>query len=207
MGMHGPPSLQAASRGQKQGSVTEADPSDPLASQYGDVELVQSQTISGSVWTTVERLTPSLEGTPVRIVVEGWPGDVTQLCRWIGVYQANVRRLPLLQVLVRARVQTVRGKGKSAFIVLRQELATVQAVLFVDDSTVSKGMVKYASAITRESVVDIAGVCVRPLAPVEGCSQSEVGRWKGSGGEAGGRSESTQLSAPEDDCLATNLRR
>lgn len=71
-------------------------------------------------------------------------------------------------------MQTVRGKGKSAFLVLRQELATVQAVLFVDDNTVSKGMVKYASAITRESVVDVTGVVVRPLAPVEGCSQSEV---------------------------------
>ncbi|KAL6786068.1 TSD2 [Auxenochlorella protothecoides x Auxenochlorella symbiontica] len=132
---------KAASRGQKQASVTEADPNDPLASQYGDVELVQSQTISGNVWTKVEKLDPSIEGTTV---------------------------------LVRARVQTVRGKGKSAFLVLRQELATVQAVLFVDDNTVSKGMVKYASAITRESVVDVTGVVVRPLAPVEGCSQSEV---------------------------------
>ena len=31
------------------------------------------------------------------------------------------------QVLVRARVHTVRGKGKSAFVVLRQRTATVQA--------------------------------------------------------------------------------
>ncbi|RMZ52373.1 hypothetical protein APUTEX25_000648, partial [Auxenochlorella protothecoides] len=100
---------KAASRGQKQASVTEADPNDPLASQYGDVELVQSQTISGNVWTKVEKLDPSIEGTTV---------------------------------LVRARVQTVRGKGKSAFLVLRQELATVQAVLFVDDNFVSKGMVE-----------------------------------------------------------------
>jgi aspartyl/asparaginyl-tRNA synthetase len=44
------------------------------------------------------------------------------------------------QVLVRGRLHAVRGKGKSAFLVLRQggTGATVQAVLFVDDKTVSK---------------------------------------------------------------------
>lgn len=43
-------------------------------------------------------------------------------------------------MLVRGRLQAVRGKGKSAFLVLRQPAtgATVQAILFVDDRTVSK---------------------------------------------------------------------
>jgi aspartyl/asparaginyl-tRNA synthetase len=46
----------------------------------------------------------------------------------------------LLQVLVRGRLHAVRGKGKSAFLVVRQggAGATVQAVMFVDDKTVSK---------------------------------------------------------------------
>ena len=46
----------------------------------------------------------------------------------------------LLQVLVRGRLHAVRGKGKSAFLVVRQggAGATVQAVMFVDDTTVSK---------------------------------------------------------------------
>lgn len=79
------------------------------------------------------------------------------------------------QVLVRARLHAVRSKGKSAFLVLRQQLASVQAVLFVDDVTVSKGMVKYAAAIPKESIVDVGGIVVRPTAPVEGCSQAEVG--------------------------------
>lgn len=41
---------------------------------------------------------------------------------------------------MRGRLHTVRGKGKSAFLVLRQggTGATVQGVLFVDDKTVSK---------------------------------------------------------------------
>lgn len=46
----------------------------------------------------------------------------------------------MLQVLVRGRLSAIRGKGKSAFLVLRQggNGATVQGVLFVDDKTVSK---------------------------------------------------------------------
>mmetsp|Transcript_33492 Transcript_33492/g.99711 ORF Transcript_33492/g.99711 Transcript_33492/m.99711 type:complete len:564 (-) Transcript_33492:612-2303(-) len=78
------------------------------------------------------------------------------------------------QVLMRARIHTIRSKGKSAFLVVRQRTATVQAVLFADDTTVSKSMVKYASQITRESIVDIGGELVVPEAPVEGCSQADV---------------------------------
>ena len=50
-----------------------------------------------------------------------------------------------------------------------------QALLFADDTTVSKGMVKYASQINRESIVDIGGTVSLPDAPIEGCSQSQVG--------------------------------
>ncbi|KAJ9507170.1 hypothetical protein QJQ45_004832 [Haematococcus lacustris] len=78
------------------------------------------------------------------------------------------------EVLLRGRVHTVRGKGKSAFIVLRQRTATLQVCLFANDTTVSKGMVKYASQITRESIVDVEGVITLPSKPVEGCSQSDV---------------------------------
>ena len=49
-----------------------------------------------------------------------------------------------------------------------------QAVLFVDDKTVSKGMVKYASAIPRESILDISGEVSMPETPVAGCSCSQV---------------------------------
>ena len=81
---------------------------------------------------------------------------------------------PCMQVNLRARVHNVRGKGKSAFVVLREQTSTVQAVLFADDSTVSKGMVKYASTLTRETVVDIVGEVVCPEQPVVSCSQSLV---------------------------------
>ena len=55
----------------------------------------------------------------------------------------------------------MRGKGKSAFFVLRQQTATAQACLFSDDnSTVTKQMVKYATMIPKESIVDVGGLLV-----------------------------------------------
>mmetsp|Transcript_16109 Transcript_16109/g.40393 ORF Transcript_16109/g.40393 Transcript_16109/m.40393 type:complete len:549 (-) Transcript_16109:228-1874(-) len=74
-------------------------------------------------------------------------------------------------VLLRGRVHTVRGKGKSAFLVLRQQSSTVQCAMFVDDVTVSKGMVKYTSGIPRESIVDVEGSVAVPEAAIQGCSQ------------------------------------
>ncbi|GAB4822582.1 hypothetical protein N2152v2_009628 [Parachlorella kessleri] len=93
--------------------------------------------------------------------------------KWTEVLQLTPE-LKGQQVLVRARVHAVRGKGKSAFLVLRQQFSTVQAVLFVDDVNVSKGLVKYAAAIPRESIVDVEGVIDSPEQPVEACSQSLV---------------------------------
>ena len=77
-------------------------------------------------------------------------------------------------VLLRARVHAVRSKGKSAFLVLRQRVETLQAVMFADDTTVSRPMVKYAAGIPKESIVDVEGVVVAPEKPVESCSKSGV---------------------------------
>ena len=50
----------------------------------------------------------------------------------------------------------------------------MQAILFKDDTTNSKPMIKYASNISKESVVDVEAI-VRPVnTKVEGCTQSEV---------------------------------
>lgn len=132
---------KSAMRGVKQAVMTAPEPDDPLASKYGDLEMVQSKTFGTQTYTRIDKLDESLVGS---------------------------------KVLVRSRVHAVRGKGKSAFLVLRQRTATAQAVLFADDTTVSKGMVKYASQITRESIVDVGGTITAPEAPIEGCSQSKV---------------------------------
>ena len=78
-------------------------------------------------------------------------------------------------VTLRGRVHAVRGKGKSAFLVLRQQTTTIQCVFFVDDVNVSKGMVKYVSNLTKESVVDIVGSVAKPEeGPVLSCTQTDV---------------------------------
>lgn len=78
------------------------------------------------------------------------------------------------EVLIRGRIHTIRGKGKSAFIILRQRTSTVQVVLFADEEHVSKGMVKYAVGIPKESIVDVRGWIRCPGTPVEACSQKMV---------------------------------
>ena len=78
------------------------------------------------------------------------------------------------EVILRARVHTVRGKGKTAFIVLRQRTCTVQGVLFVDEKTVSKGMIKYVTSLEKESIVDVVGKVTAPEVPVESCTQKSV---------------------------------
>lgn len=78
------------------------------------------------------------------------------------------------EVHLRARVHTVRGKGKTAFVVLRQRTATVQCVLFVDDKTVSKGMIKYVTSLEKETIVDVVGRVSAPEVPVESCTQKAV---------------------------------
>lgn len=95
--------------------------------------------------------------------------------KWTAIDQLT-KELENKTVLVRGRVHAVRGKGKSAFLMIRQagNSATVQAILFADDKVVSKGMVKYASLIPRESIVDVEGVLAVAPSPVESCTQSEV---------------------------------
>lgn len=126
---------------QKQEAPTQPDPNDPLKEQYGDLPLIQSQEITGRVWTAAGDLDSASEGKTV---------------------------------LVRGRVHAVRGKGKSCFLVLRAKTATLQGVMFADDVSVSRPMVKYAMGIPKESLVDVEGLVVKPDVPVESCSQKDV---------------------------------
>ena len=73
------------------------------------------------------------------------------------------------EVLVRARLHTSRASGKMCFIVLREQFATVQSVLAVND-IISKGMIDYARRIPKESIVDIKARVTVPDKPVQGTS-------------------------------------
>ena len=56
---------QAAARGQKQAAPTQPDENDALKEQYGDAQLVQSQTTTERKWTRVETLNKDLEDQQV----------------------------------------------------------------------------------------------------------------------------------------------
>uniref|UniRef100_A0A1B6C9A9 Aspartate--tRNA ligase, cytoplasmic n=3 Tax=Clastoptera arizonana TaxID=38151 RepID=A0A1B6C9A9_9HEMI len=76
-------------------------------------------------------------------------------------------------VRIRGRLHTSRTKGKQCFMVIRQQENTVQCLLAVSD-TISKQMVKFASTITKESIVDIVGSVRTVPSKVEACTQKLV---------------------------------
>lgn len=119
-----------------------AEPEDPLASYYGDVPLLelQSMTIADvKDWTEVGALSEALKDQ---------------------------------KVLIRGRAQTIRAVGKNmAFIVVREKGFTVQCVATVQPEIVSRQMVKYVAALSRESIIDIEGVVSVPDVAIKGATQ------------------------------------
>jgi len=73
------------------------------------------------------------------------------------------------EVLVRGRLHTSRATGKMCFIVLREQFATVQSVLFVNDK-ISKGMVDFARRIPKESIIDLKATVSVPEKEIQGSS-------------------------------------
>ena len=71
---------------------------------------------------------------------------------------------------IRARAQTIRKHGgKLAFVILRENSETIQAVV-----SLSPEMVKFASSLTKESVVDVFGRVRSPPEILRGCSRSDI---------------------------------
>merc|ERR1719223_1273125 len=75
------------------------------------------------------------------------------------------------KVWLRGRLSSIRVKGGSCFLVLRQNsFDTVQALFFKDkeDPEGSKKMIKYLKTLTVESIIDIEGTLAE--AEVKSCS-------------------------------------
>lgn len=62
---------------------------------------------------------------------------------------------------MRGRLHAVRPFGKNCFIVIREQFATVQSVLFVGEN-ISKGMVEFARKIPKESIIEVSAKVVNP---------------------------------------------
>ncbi|XP_046741994.1 aspartate--tRNA ligase, cytoplasmic isoform X2 [Diprion similis] len=75
-------------------------------------------------------------------------------------------------VWLRGRLHTSRAKGKQCFLILREQSYTVQGLIAVNDE-ISKQMVKFASNITKESIIDVEAT-VKTVAKIESCTQKDV---------------------------------
>ena len=123
-----------------QADENKKDPNDPSAAFFGERELNRSQ---GD---------PEIRFSKVIVDVK----DINET-------------LDGQVIVTRGRLHNSRGKGNLCFIVLRQQFSTVQAILSVDE-VISKGMVSYASKISRESIIEIKAKVTVPTSPVETCS-------------------------------------
>lgn len=61
------------------------------------------------------------------------------------------------EVHLQGRLHSSRCKGKAGFIVIRQQYSTVQCAMFEGEKA-SKGMIKFAGKIPKESIIYIRGV-------------------------------------------------
>ncbi|KAM3338674.1 hypothetical protein P3S68_030760 [Capsicum galapagoense] len=116
----------------------------PISSNYGDVELNDLQS-------------KSITGR-----------------KWTEV-GSNIPELKDQAILIRGRVHTIRPViKKMAFVVVRERGFTAQCVLNVKPELVSLQMVKFATSLSKESIVDIEGSVSIPAKPITGCTQQQV---------------------------------
>ncbi|CAJ2675082.1 unnamed protein product [Trifolium pratense] len=115
---------------------------DPLAANYGHIPLIELQS-----------------KTPVNV------NDWTR----VEALNDSLENKP---VLIRGRAQAIRPVGKKmAFLVIRENGFTVQCLVQAQPDLVSPQMVKFAAALSRESIVDVEGVVSIPTAPIKGATQ------------------------------------
>lgn len=75
------------------------------------------------------------------------------------------------EVNLQARVHTVRGKGNVAFLILRQGIASVQAVVEKGEM-VPKMAIKFVTGLSNETLVEVTGIVT--AAKVEKATQHDV---------------------------------
>ena len=112
---------------------------------------------------------------------DGSHGDLSLVCsvyedkrEWLEVGQCDGTAADKgVSVWIRARLSTVRAKGKTAFVVLRKGISSVQAVVADGINGWDKEGIKWLGKVTAESIVDVYGDVVRIDQPTH-TSQSEV---------------------------------
>lgn len=79
------------------------------------------------------------------------------------------------EVNLRARIRAARKmSAKLAFLVLPQQLATIQGVLHMEEGEISTHMVQWVESIPTESIVLVKGYLQHPEVPITGCSVHDL---------------------------------
>lgn len=125
---------------------------------------------------------PSYVPVPVANVDAADFGDLPLICSafktdrvWTEIKDISAAKNEQ-QVLVRARISTIRAKGKTCFIQLRSGLCSAQAAMFAfgNPGEPSVDLVKYAGKIPAESLVEIYGTVRKVDQPIESCTQKDA---------------------------------
>jgi aspartyl-tRNA synthetase len=88
--------------------------------------------------------------------------DIPELSDWVGQ-----------TVWVRARLHSSRAVGKGVFLVLRDQLDSVQAIVWQSNdkgSEIPKQMVKYSQGISMESIIDVEVIVIKSSEKVLSCT-------------------------------------
>jgi aspartyl-tRNA synthetase len=76
-------------------------------------------------------------------------------------------------IWIRGRVGNSRAVGKGIFLLLRQQMSIVQAVMFQSEK-ISKAMIKYGAGISLESIVDIRALITKADSPIQSASVKNI---------------------------------
>jgi len=79
------------------------------------------------------------------------------------------------KILVRGRLHTSRATGNLVFLIIRQRLFTVQAILAKEkEAKISKQMINFVKDIPKESIIDIEGIIGKAPSKIETTTQHSV---------------------------------
>ncbi|PWY98511.1 aspartyl-tRNA synthetase [Testicularia cyperi] len=79
------------------------------------------------------------------------------------------------EVTLRARIHTIRDVSSHlVFIVLRQQISTIQAVLAEEEDVITGHMVRWAKRLPLESIVLVRGRVQKPREPITGATVHEA---------------------------------
>lgn len=88
----------------------------------------------------------------------------TNICDIGAEHEGNI-------IFLRGRIHNSRPTGaKMLFVTLRQQTMTVQSILTVDETNISKQMLKFATGITAESIVFVQATVLKSPELIKSCT-------------------------------------